>query len=96
MGGLPLSNELSHWLQQTLPDTKALEVEMRKLAPLLKLRCENSQVPALDQLLIEIVRAREGEHLFVFPFAGRVVHEGLGALLALRLVGSRRSHLRSA
>ena len=39
----------------------------------------------MDQLLIEIVRARDGEHLFIFPFAGRIVHEGLGALLALRL-----------
>ena len=86
MGGrLSLSNELSHWLQQTLPDTNALEAEMRSLAPLLKLQRESSQVPALDQLLIEIVRARDGEHLFIFPFAGRIVHEGLGALLALRL-----------
>jgi ATP-dependent helicase Lhr and Lhr-like helicase len=86
MGGrLSLSNELSHWLQQTIPDTKALEVEMGRLAPLLKLQRESSQVPSLDQLLIEIVRARDGEHLFIFPFAGRIVHEGLGALLALRL-----------
>jgi ATP-dependent helicase Lhr and Lhr-like helicase len=86
MGGrLSLSNELGHWLRQTLPDTDACEPEMRALEPLLTLQREKSRVPAGNELLIETVRARDGEHLFVFLFAGRVVHEGLGALLALRL-----------
>jgi ATP-dependent helicase Lhr and Lhr-like helicase len=86
MGGrLSLSNELGHWLRRTLPDRDALEPEMRSLGPLLALQREQSKVPASHELLIEIVRARDGEHLFVFPFAGRVVHEGLGALLAFRL-----------
>lgn len=86
MGGrLSLSNELGHWLRQTLPDTGACEPEMRTLEPLLALQGEKSRVPAGNELLIETVRARDGEHLFVFLFAGRVVHEGLGALLALRL-----------
>jgi ATP-dependent Lhr-like helicase len=86
MGGrLSLSNELGHWLQRTLPDDQASEPEMCRLKPLLELQRQKSQIPAPNELLIEIVRARDGEHLFVFPFAGRLVHEGLGALLALRL-----------
>jgi len=31
------------------------------------------------------VKTREGWHLFVYPFEGRLVHEGLAALLAYRL-----------
>ncbi len=84
-GRLSLSNELGHWLQRTLADSDGREPEMRRLKPLLALQRQRSQVPALDELLVEIVRARDGEHLFIFPFAGRVIHEGLGALLALRL-----------
>lgn len=86
MGGrLALSNELGRWLQNALADTDAREPEMRRLAPLLDLQRERSALPRTDQLLVEIVRARDGEHLFLFTFAGRLVHEGLGALLALRL-----------
>ena len=31
------------------------------------------------------MRSREGHHLFVYPFEGRAVHEGMAALLAYRL-----------
>jgi ATP-dependent helicase Lhr and Lhr-like helicase len=86
MGGrLSLSNELGHWLRRTLPNDQASEPEMRTRKPLLALQRQKSHIPAAHELLIEIIRARDGEHLFVFPFAGRLVHEGLGALLALRL-----------
>ena len=33
---------------------------------------------------MEVIKTRQGWHLFVFPSAGRAVHEGLAALLALR------------
>jgi ATP-dependent helicase Lhr and Lhr-like helicase len=36
-------------------------------------------------LLIERVETKEGHHLFVYPFDGRLVHEGLGALCAYRI-----------
>ena len=86
MGGrLALSNELGRWLQNALADRDAREPEMRRLAPLLDVQRERSALPRTDQLLIEIVHARDGEHLMLFPFAGRLVHEGLGALIALRL-----------
>jgi len=86
MGGrLALSNELGHWLQTTLADPAHDEAEMRRLEPLLALQRERSALPSVGQLLIERVAARDGEHLFVYPFAGRLVHEGLGALLALRI-----------
>jgi ATP-dependent Lhr-like helicase len=51
---------------------------------LLALQVRLSALPGPDHLLAEWVRARDGRHLFVYPFAGRGVHEGLAALVALR------------
>ena len=39
-----------------------------------------------NELLIEQVISREGRHLFVFPFEGRFVHEGLAALWSMQFV----------
>ena len=38
---------------------------------------------------IERVKTREGWHLFVYPFEGRLVHEGLAALFAYRIARLR-------
>ncbi|WP_022976513.1 ligase-associated DNA damage response DEXH box helicase [Nevskia ramosa] len=59
--------------------------EMQALAPLLAIQRQWSQLPRPGVLLAERSKSREGEHLFVYPFAGRHVHEGLAALLAWRL-----------
>ncbi|MFN8651498.1 MAG: hypothetical protein U0133_06330 [Gemmatimonadales bacterium] len=37
--------------------------------------------------------SREGEHLFVYPFEGRLVHEGLSALFAYLDRPARAAHL---
>jgi ATP-dependent Lhr-like helicase len=58
---------------------------MRALEPLLRVQRKWSQIPRSDELLIERVKTREGWHLFVYPFEGRLVHEGLAALIAYRL-----------
>jgi len=44
-----------------------------------------SRLPAADHVLAERCVTHEGHHLFLYPFEGRRVHEGLAALLALRL-----------
>lgn len=62
-----------------------LGAELRCAAPLGRAQRGMSAVPRRDQTLVEVLRTREGEHLFVYPFAGRLVHAGLGALLALRM-----------
>jgi ATP-dependent Lhr-like helicase len=59
--------------------------EMQALRPLLELQAKWSAIPRPNQLLIERVKAREGWHLFFYPFEGRLVHEGLAALFAWRL-----------
>ena len=84
MGGrLALSGELGREVEAELgaPDDTP---EMRALAPLLQLQARLSALPAPGRLLAETLRTREGRHLFVYPFAGRQVHEGLAALFALR------------
>ncbi|SFW19946.1 ligase-associated DNA damage response DEXH box helicase [Luteibacter sp. UNCMF366Tsu5.1] len=85
MGGrLPLSGELSDELRRTLAGEDD-SVEMRALAGLLDVQRRQSSIPGLDQTLCERTRTREGDYLFVFPFAGRLAHEGLAAVLAYRL-----------
>ena len=34
---------------------------------------------------MEVMESREGHHLFVFPMEGRMVHEGVAALMAYRM-----------
>ena len=61
------------------------EPEMRRVAPILRLQQRWSVLPAPDELLIESTRTRDGHHIYVYPFAGRLVNEGLGMLLAYRM-----------
>ncbi len=58
--------------------------ELIAISRLLALQGHLSALPHPDRLLAERIRARDGEHLFVYPFAGRTVHEGMAALCALR------------
>lgn len=66
-----------------------LSTEVIAARPLLGLQAAWSRVPRDDELLIEFTRTAQGHHVYLFPFAGRSVHEGLGAILARRL--TRRS-----
>jgi ATP-dependent Lhr-like helicase len=58
--------------------------------PLLETQRSVSALPGRNRLLVERIRSRDGHHLFVYPFAGRLAHEGLAALLAWR-IAQRRS-----
>jgi len=89
MGGrMPLSTELSHAVRRKLDqaaDGNYDGPEMQTVQPILELQAAWSNIPRQKQLLIESTKSREGYHLFFFPFAGRLVHEGLAALVAYRL-----------
>ena len=87
-GRMPLSSELAAEVEAVLA-RPARSAEMRALAPLLALQARLSSVPAPGLLLAEAAKTREGWHLFLFPFAGRAVHEGLAPLLALRWARER-------
>jgi ATP-dependent Lhr-like helicase len=85
---LPLSGELAALLRHRF-DEAAHDVfrgpEMEALQPILDVQARWSRIPREDELLMEMVKTREGHHLFIFPFEGRLVHEGLAALLAYRI-----------
>lgn len=84
MGGrMPLSNELGRQMLRTLEED-VRSPEMRHARELLDLQAALSQVPTATRSVAEFVRTRDGWHLFVYTFAGRLVNEGLAALLALR------------
>ncbi|TVP58058.1 MAG: ligase-associated DNA damage response DEXH box helicase [Gemmatimonadales bacterium] len=58
--------------------------ELEALAPLLEIQGRWSGLPTPDRLLVERTETREGAHLFVYPFLGRLVHEGMATILAWR------------
>ena len=59
--------------------------ELQAMRPLLETQQRWSALPTPDRLLAEVLQTREGWHLFVYPFAGRMVHLGLANLLAWRV-----------
>ena len=59
--------------------------ESRAAAPIIAAQARLSHVPGAHEVLAELCTTREGSHLFVFPFDGRLVHGGIAALIALRL-----------
>lgn len=87
-GRLPLTSDLSRFLREKLarsvdPDTK--EPELRFLQPLLHRQKEHSHIPEADEFLVEAIKTREGYHLFMYPFEGRLIHEVMAALVAYRI-----------
>ena len=61
------------------------DIELRVLQPLFALQAELSYMPRENELLIEQIETKDGFHLFVYPFEGRLVHEAMAALLAFRI-----------
>jgi len=87
-GRMPLSSELADAVQVMLEGASQgdfLEPEMQCARPMLEAQARLSRLPARGRLLVEEFRSREGQHLFLYPFAGRNVHIGLAQLIAWRL-----------
>lgn len=95
MGGrMPLSANLGAMLRTTIHQAKQFilskninqqQKEFIALQPLLLLQNQLSHLPSNDELLIEYIANKEGYHLFIYPFEGRLVHEAMAALLAYRI-----------
>ena len=87
-GRMPLSTQMSHMLRQKLHEAATGEhhdPELNTIQPLLATQRQRSSVPHKDELLAEYIETRDGFHLFVYPFEGRLVHEGLASLVAYRI-----------
>ncbi|MCY7306266.1 MAG: ligase-associated DNA damage response DEXH box helicase, partial [Rhodoferax sp.] len=87
-GRMPLSNELSNAIVARLEAAARGHFdgpEMQRVKPLLVLQERWSALPTRDTLLAETLVSRDGWHLFLYPYAGRLVHLGLASLLAWRI-----------
>ncbi len=89
MGGrMSLSSEMSEELLEKLKGYHngiVEDPEVQSIIPLFKLQEERSILPRGDQLLVEYFESKDGYHLLMYPFEGRLIHEGIGALIAQRL-----------
>ncbi|MEO6917048.1 MAG: ligase-associated DNA damage response DEXH box helicase, partial [Chitinophagaceae bacterium] len=98
-GRMPLSANLGFMLRRKINEaflysesvsSKKLplirtDIEIETLNPLFNLQASLSQIPRENELLIEQIETKDGFHLFVYPFEGRLVHEAMAAVLAYRL-----------
>jgi ATP-dependent helicase Lhr and Lhr-like helicase len=89
MGGkLPMSTSLAEAVRLRLDQAAAGEfadVEMKQIRPILDLQRRWSAIPQQHELLIEQSTSRDGHHHYFYPFQGKLVHEGLSALVTFRL-----------
>ena len=92
-GRMPLSANLGIMLRKKFNEayhvinkqTSGTDIEITTLEPLFMLQQKLSHIPKDNELLIEHIETKDGYHLFVYPFEGRLVHEALGALLSYRI-----------
>jgi ATP-dependent Lhr-like helicase len=99
-GRMPLSANLGMMLRRKLDEVSKIvgtgggegygargaeDIELRVLQPLFELQAALSYMPRENELLIEQIETKDGFHLFVYPFEGRLVHEAMAALLAYRI-----------
>jgi ATP-dependent Lhr-like helicase len=90
---MALSGELADSVLQLLQEARIAlaagtpmpDPEMEAARPMLQTQVMLSHLPEPHTLLLERYTSREGQHLYLYPFAGRNVHIGLGHLLAWRL-----------
>lgn len=87
-GRLPLTSNLSWFLRKKLAESlspKSTEKELKFLHPLLVSQEKKSHLPREDEFLVEMIKTRDGHHLFMYPFEGRQIHEVMAALVAHRI-----------
>ena len=85
---MALSTELAAAVRTKLEEARVGNFdgrEMTAVKPVLMLQAQRSAIPQPDELLVERCATRDGHHIFVYPFEGRLVHEGLAALFAYRM-----------
>ncbi|HNI55742.1 MAG TPA: DNA ligase-associated DEXH box helicase, partial [Chitinophagales bacterium] len=87
-GRMPLSSYMADMMRKQLglsAESNLHNFEYTHLQPLLDLQRDRSAIPAYDTILVETAESKEGLHIFIYPFEGRVVHEVLAGLIAFRI-----------
>ncbi|MFI5172486.1 MAG: ligase-associated DNA damage response DEXH box helicase [Chitinophagales bacterium] len=89
MGGrMPLSSYMAELMRVQLDRSLRNSIhnpEFNLLEPLLAMQKYRSALPGSNQILVETAESKDGFHIFIFPFEGRVVHEVMAGLSAFRL-----------
>lgn len=94
---MPLSVQLASEFRESLKTQNFLnEAEKQKIRVILEDQIRLSQIPSLNEILIENFVSREGHHVFLFPFEGRNVHEGLAALFSKKISDQTKVTLSTA
>lgn len=65
--------------------SKGISEEIAYLKPLFQEQKRLSALPKEDELLIEYIQTKYGNHIFFYPFDGKLVHEGMAQVIAYRL-----------
>ena len=65
--------------------SKGISEEIDYLKPLFQEQKRLSALPKEDELLIEYIQTKYGNHIFFYPFDGKLVHEGMAQVIAYRL-----------
>jgi ATP-dependent Lhr-like helicase len=87
-GRLPMSASLAIAMRLRLDEAgRGLydDEEMQHVRSLLELQERWSRIPRMDEILHEFTKTREGHAHYFYFFQGRLVHEGLAALVSYRL-----------
>lgn len=87
---LPFSAPLGKVLRQTISSVET-DVESEIFNQIIKIQQTLSHVPQENEVLIETFKSRDGWHLFIYPFEGKTIHEGLAMLIAHRLSKSMKA-----
>lgn len=88
-GRMPLSSNLGAYLRAAVhraavnPEGDEL---LEFLLPLFETQRKKSVIPREDELLVEMIDTKDGHHIFVYPFEGRLVHQAMASILAYRII----------
>ncbi len=87
-GRMALSSQLSEMIREKVNESAQgteTDEELVFLRPLMKLQADLSHLPRKNEFLIEYFETEEGYHVVMYPFEGRLVHEGLASIVAYRI-----------
>ncbi len=89
-GRMPITSDygkaLRHMFHEIhLPKIKKKYEELIFLEPLFEKQKERSYLPNENELLVEYCKTRYGYHLLIYPFEGKLVHDGMAAMIAYRI-----------
>ena len=80
---MPLSSELADAVLDVLArfaqGETTTDPEIEAARPMLETQLKLSRLPTPQTLLIERLVSKKGQHLFLYPFAGRAAHIGLAS-----------------